>query len=159
MLFTSIWNLICSDQNVRSFNHGDVMGQSIYRREMQYAIIQTSSNADCPERLVISYPDEKCLRSLIAAPSIVGLGFPSREEAIANSDAEMRSIPISKQKSRSSASDLRARRDDQLKESGTLLSNGIAKRVTQYALSTLCLLFYSKNLLLATIRIALGASF
>jgi hypothetical protein len=43
-----------------------------------------SSNKDKPERLVIAYQDEDRLRDLIAAPSILGLDFPSREEAMGN---------------------------------------------------------------------------
>jgi hypothetical protein len=39
---------------------------------------------DKPERLVIAYQDEDRLRDLIAAPSIFGLDFASREEAMAN---------------------------------------------------------------------------
>lgn len=34
------------------------------------------------ERVVIAYPSEESLRNLIAAPSIVALGFASRDEAI-----------------------------------------------------------------------------
>jgi hypothetical protein len=51
---------------------------------MRYAVIQASSNKDRPERLVIAYQNEDCLRNLIAAPGFLGLGFASREEAIAN---------------------------------------------------------------------------
>jgi len=59
------------------------MGALVQCSTVRYAIIQASSNKDDPERLVIAYPDENCLRDLIAAPSIVGFGFASREEAMA----------------------------------------------------------------------------
>jgi hypothetical protein len=39
-----------------------------------------SSTKDHPERLVIAYADENCQRDVIAAPSIIGPGFESREE-------------------------------------------------------------------------------
>jgi hypothetical protein len=52
---------------------------------LQYAVISVRSGPCC-ERLVIAYPDEKSLRGLIAAPSIVRLGYRSREEAQANID-------------------------------------------------------------------------
>jgi hypothetical protein len=55
------------------------MGGLVHCSTVRYAIIQASSKKDDPERLVIAYPDEKCLRDLIAAPSIVGFGFKSRE--------------------------------------------------------------------------------
>jgi hypothetical protein len=51
------------------------------------AVIGASNNKDKPERLndwSIAYQDEDRLRDLIAAPSIFGLDFPSREEAMAN---------------------------------------------------------------------------
>jgi hypothetical protein len=59
------------------------MGALVRCSTVHYAIIQASSRKDHPEILVIAYPDENCLRNLIAAPSIVGLGFRSREEAMA----------------------------------------------------------------------------
>jgi hypothetical protein len=62
---------------------GEVMGGLVHCSTVRYAIIHASSKKDDPERLVIAYPDEKCLRDLIATPSIVGFGFTSREEAMA----------------------------------------------------------------------------
>src|ERR1700757_4869416 len=61
-----------------------VMGVHVHCSDVRYAIIQASNNKDRPERLVIAYQDEDCLRDLIAASSIFGLGFASRAEAIAN---------------------------------------------------------------------------
>lgn len=49
----------------------------------QYAVISVRSEPRC-DRLVIAYPDEKSLRDLLAAPSILGLGYRSREEAQAS---------------------------------------------------------------------------
>ena len=49
----------------------------------QYAVI-AFRNGPKRDWLVISYPTEKILRDLIAAPSIVTLGYSSREEALAN---------------------------------------------------------------------------
>jgi hypothetical protein len=48
---------------------------------IQYAIIRASSTHDSPELLVLAYADEKSLRSLIAEPSIIALGFASRSAA------------------------------------------------------------------------------
>jgi len=45
--------------------------------------------------LVIAYHDEQSLRDLIAAPSIIGPGFASREEAIANCERRMPEPPAS----------------------------------------------------------------
>ena len=51
----------------------------------QYAVISVRSEPD-RERLVIAYPDEEALRDVIAAPSIVALGYTSRAEALKNID-------------------------------------------------------------------------
>jgi hypothetical protein len=51
----------------------------------QYAVICVRSEPD-RERLVIAYPDEETLRDLIAAPSIVTLGYSSRADALKNID-------------------------------------------------------------------------
>jgi hypothetical protein len=51
----------------------------------QYAIISVQSEPD-RERLVIAYPDEETLRDVIAAPSIVALGYTSRADALKNID-------------------------------------------------------------------------
>ena len=51
----------------------------------QYAVISLGTEPSC-EQAVIAYPDEKSLRDLLAAPSILGLGYRSREEAKANLD-------------------------------------------------------------------------
>ena len=41
----------------------------------QYAVIGVRRNEVFPEHFVIAYRDEKSLRELIAAPSIIGIGF------------------------------------------------------------------------------------
>ena len=54
--------------------------------KVQYAVIQLSAT-DPPERLILPYRDEGTLLALIAEPSIVRLGFDSREEALGTEDA------------------------------------------------------------------------
>jgi hypothetical protein len=54
---------------------------------------------DKPERLVIAYHDENCLRDLTAALSIIGLGFASGEEAIASLEVQMSNVAPEFQKS------------------------------------------------------------
>ena len=56
--------------------------------KVQYAVIQLSAT-DPPERLILPYRDEGTLLALIAEPSIVRLGFDSREEALGNEDAAL----------------------------------------------------------------------
>ena len=50
---------------------------------VQYAVIAGLRSETGPERLVIAYPNQESLRDLIAAPSIIAIGFSSREEAVA----------------------------------------------------------------------------
>ena len=66
--------LLSESDKIRSVSSGS---------ELHYAVISVRSGSCC-ERLVIAYPDEKSLQDLIAAPSILGLGYRSREEAQAN---------------------------------------------------------------------------
>jgi hypothetical protein len=51
----------------------------------RYAVICVRSEPN-RERLVLAYPDEETLRDLIAAPSIVTLGYSSRADALKNID-------------------------------------------------------------------------
>jgi hypothetical protein len=74
---------------VEAKTDGDVMGVLAHCSNVRYAVIQASGKKDRPERLVIAYQDENCLRDLIAAPSIFGLGYESREEAMANLEGEV----------------------------------------------------------------------
>ena len=50
---------------------------------VKYAVIAGLRTETGPERLVIAYPNQESLRDLIAAPSIIAIGFSSREEAVA----------------------------------------------------------------------------
>ena len=50
---------------------------------VHYAVIAGLRTETGSERLVIAYSNEASLRDLIAAPSIIAIGFSSREEAVA----------------------------------------------------------------------------
>ena len=88
---------------VQAKTDGDVMEVHVHGSDVRYAVIEASSNEHRPERLVIAYQDEECLRDLIAAPSIFGLGFASRVEAIANLKSFASDAVPSKQQPRISA--------------------------------------------------------
>jgi hypothetical protein len=64
---------------------GDVVSNLILNSVLHYAVISVRSGPSCG-RLVIAYPDVKSLQALIAAPSTLGLGYRSPEEAQANID-------------------------------------------------------------------------
>jgi hypothetical protein len=62
-----------------------VVDKSVDTSTWRYAVIRVRSEP-ASERLVIAYPDENALRDLIAAPSIVAVGYTSRADAVENID-------------------------------------------------------------------------
>jgi len=58
------------------------MNLSVDTSTIYYAVISIRNDSH-RERLIIAYPNEKTLRQLIAAPSILALGYASRAEAVA----------------------------------------------------------------------------
>jgi len=128
--------------------------------QMCAKVIQASSKKDRPERLVIAYHDEQTLRDLIAAPSIIGLGFASREEAIANCERRMSTATPLKQKTRITAMFHATHEDGDFPTGhGLLKHRRIPQSILQSALAPVIALFYSKNIVSVMIRMALGASF
>jgi hypothetical protein len=136
------------------------MGVLVHCSGMCYAVIQASSKKDRPERLVIAYQDEDCLRDLIAAPSIIGLGFRSREEAIANLEGHMSDAAPSKQKPRMTAmfhaTDVKV---ELAGGHGPVKHRRIPQSILQFPLAAVIAFVCSKNIVSVMIRIALGASF
>jgi hypothetical protein len=126
---------------------------------VHYAIIQASSKKDHPERLVIAYADENCLRDLIAAPSILGAGFTSREEAMAQLVDSMPEPRALKQKRRPILMWFKVRLNGDSQGGSALRKNPrIVYHILQCTLSTITVLFYSKSLFSVMIRMALGFS-
>jgi hypothetical protein len=135
------------------------MGALVRCSTVRYAIIQASSKVDHPERLVIAYPDENCLRDLIAAPSIIGLGFGSREEAMTKLIGSMRDSRALEQKCLPIPSSYEAQQDgDAASGCGLVKSHKDTLHILQCALATITVLFYSKNLFSVILRAALGFS-
>jgi len=135
------------------------MGRFAHYATVRYAVIQASSKKDHPERLVIAYPDENWLRDLIAAPSIVGLGFTSREEAMAKLVGSMPDPRALKHESRPIPMSYKAQQGrDSATRRGLAKNHRIAYHILQCALSTITVLFYSKNLFSVMLRAALGFS-
>lgn len=136
------------------------MGVLVHCSSVFYAVIQASSEKDRPERLVIAYHDENCLRELIAAPSIMGLGFASREEASANLEGHLSNADPSKQTPRITAMFHATHKNVELTGGyGPVKHRRIQPSILQSALAAVIALFYSKNIVSVMIRMALGASF
>jgi len=145
---------------VEAKTDGDVMGVHVPCSGVRYAVIQTSSNKDRPERLVIAYQVEDYLRDLIAAPSIIGLGFASHEEAIANLEGHMSGAAPSKQKPRITAMFHATHAIVELAGGhGSVKHRKVPHSILQSALAAVIAFFYSKNIVSVMIRMALGASF
>ena len=134
------------------------MGAFVRCSTVHYAIIQASSKKDHPEGLVIAYPDENCLRDLIAAPSIVGLGFTSREEAMAKLVGSMPAPSALKQRQRPAMPYNVQENSDCEGGFGPTKNHRIVYRILQCTLSAVTVLFYSKNLFSVMLRMALGFS-
>src|SRR5215475_8692827 len=73
------------------------MSQLIDCLGMQYAVIEALRTETAPERFVIAYREEESLRDLIAARSIIAVGFVSREEAEATIEARVSAAAASMQ--------------------------------------------------------------
>jgi len=132
----------------------------IHCSKVHYAIIQASSVKDHPERLVIAYPDENCLRDLIAGPSIIRLGFTSRGDALANLQPGGLHAAVWKLKRRPTGTVRPGHENRDLGDrGGPEKSRKILFGILQCALSTAIVFVYSKNLISAMIRQALGVSF
>jgi hypothetical protein len=134
------------------------MGAVVHCSTVRYAVIQASSNNERPERLVIAYQDENCLRDLIASPSIIGLGFASREEAMANLEGHISDAAFSNQKPRITAMFHANDKGDLMRRHGFMKYHKIPHRILQTAVAAVIFLFYSKNLVCVMFRMALGAS-
>ena len=105
-----------------------VMGQS---QRDRYAVIEVRWNEVFRERFVIAYRDEESLRELIAAPSIVGIGFSSREAAAAVVPRNSSRVGLRK-------------------------TRGIARTALRHAVAAGVLMFYSRSVLGAAIRALVG---
>jgi hypothetical protein len=135
------------------------MGAVVHCSTVSYAVIQASSKKDQPERLVIAYQDENSLRALIASPSLIGLGFASREEAMANPEGDLSDAAPSKQMPRITAVFHANDRSDLIRGHGFMKYRNIPHRILQTAVAAVIVFFYSKNLVCVMFRMALGASF
>ena len=133
---------------------------------VQYAVIAGLRTETGPERLVISYPNEESLRDLIAAPSIVALGFSSREEAAASNSPSAPTAAAYQRMPEATASLGTETRLQGLRwaeergETGSTLRRLARFLVTSYSdvVSSAMVIFSSRNAVSAVVRMALGSS-
>lgn len=124
----------------------------------QYAVI--SVRTDCRERLVVEYPDEKSLRDLLAAPSILALDYSSREEAEANIDCCTSRTHASRRKLKTMGAGT-AIQSLQGRAISRWLSGGrsdctrvwiILRELLQHSIAAAIVVFYSKSVLAGAVR-------
>lgn len=139
------------------------MNAFLQSRKVRYAVIQLSTAPDPPERIVLAYNDEATLRALIAEPSIVGLGFGCREEAARTEHLPLENAvppaPANKSESTPVGQDERHTHGSQAAGWLSFLSlRRTASGIVQFAFAAAICIFYSKNIVSATVRSVLAVS-
>jgi hypothetical protein len=132
---------------------------------VQYAVIAGLHTETGRERLVIAYPNEKSLRDLIAAPSIIAVGFSSREEAVAGGRASAptttsqrgQALIVGGKPERYQHRRNWAERRGQTSSTLRRLSRFIVASYSDFATAAIAI-FFSRNTVSSVIRIALGSS-
>jgi hypothetical protein len=133
---------------------------------LKYAVIAGLRTETGAERLVIAYPSEESLRDLISAPSILAVGFSSREEAVASSRASVSTAVAYRRMSKAMAT-REIERDqqgldcaDQRGQTGSTLRKLARFLVKSYSdiATSATVIFSSTNAVSAVIRMALGSS-
>jgi hypothetical protein len=143
-----------------------VVNEVVDSSGVQYAVIAGLRTETGPERLVIAYPNEESLRDLIAAPSIIAVGFPSREEALAGGRAAVPTVNSYQRVPETIAGGGTERYRQGLNwaehrgEIGSILLRLARFLVASYneVAATATVIFSSRTAVSAVIRMALGSS-
>jgi hypothetical protein len=125
----------------------------------QYAVISVRSDP-ARDRLVIAYPSEETLRNLIAAPSIVALGYTSRADALQNLDRCVTTKPSLKQPLTTTSlhpnmnllTECRAALRWLAGGFGLSGSSKLMRTLLHNGLAAALVFFYSRNVLSSTVR-------
>ena len=138
---------------------GDVVDELVDTSTWRYAVITLRSKPD-RERFVIAYPDEETLLDLIAAPSIVALGYTSRANALKNIDRCVTTTASLKRRlnavmlypSITFLTECRAALRRLASGFGLSGTSKIMRNLLHNGLAGALILFYSKNILSSTVR-------
>jgi hypothetical protein len=142
------------------------MNEMVISSSVRYAVIAGLRTETGPEHLVIAYANEKSLRDLLAARSIIAVGFPSREKAVAGRNCSMRPAAASYEQMREtiavwSEKCLQVFKwVDRRAEIGSALRRVAGFLVSSYSdvSTTALVIFSSANAVSSLIRMALGSS-
>jgi len=120
----------------------------------QYAVISVRSEP-ARERLVIAYPDEETLRHLIAAASIVTLGYSSRADALKNIDRCI-TPTVSLKRLKVAVLDTNATLWTAVRRLaggfGLSATSKVMRNLLHNGLAAALIFFYSRNVLSSTVR-------
>ena len=131
--------------------------------DIHYAIIRASGTHGSPELLVLAYTDEKSLHSLIAEASIIALGFASRSAADA-AGSLLQTVAFQRMHAMSAIRKANQRLAIAFHFGRSRLTHALTLwkgysdlyRAVQFIFATAVLVLYSRNVVSATIRTALG---
>jgi hypothetical protein len=141
-----------------------VVNAAVDFTNVRYAVIEGLRTETGHEHLVIAYPNEKSLRDLFAAPSIVAFGFATRAEALVAGSA---SFPTADQRTTETTAAAETDRSQQtLNCAEPRAETGSVLRILGRFLLTSCsavvisaiVVLSSGNRFSAAIRMALGSS-
>jgi len=142
------------------------VSEMVISSSVRYAVIAGLRTETGLERLVIAYPNEKSLRDLIAARSILAVGFSSREEAAAGRNAFLRPAAAWYEQMRETISVWNEKclqvfkSADRRAQIGSALRRAAGFFVSFYSdvSTTALVIFSSANAVSSLIRMALGSS-
>jgi hypothetical protein len=125
----------------------------------RFAVISVRSEP-ARERLVIAYPDEETLRDLIAAPSIVALGYASRSDALKNIDRCVTTTASVKRLLKAAVLDKNMTFFTECRVALRRLAGGfglsgvskVMRNLLHNGLAAALIFFYSRNVLSSTVR-------
>jgi hypothetical protein len=139
------------------------MSSLLQSSNVRYAVIQLSSAKGSPERLVLAYPNEETLRGLIADTSIVGLSFSSRDKAACAAGAAVSKGVTPCQADGVAGPHAEERLVRRLREQPAHRMKfspirRLARTIVQLGIAAAIFIFYSKNIVSATVRAVLAGS-
>jgi hypothetical protein len=140
------------------------MNRLVGSPSLKYAVIEALRTEDRSECVVLAYPDEGLLRDLIAANSIVALGFSSRDKAVANIQRRYSLSADSKNMVKAAVARGTEKCQRELNSARRRFSHWfcfaefrrIAGRALQHTAIATILVFHSGNMLSAMIRTFFG---
>jgi hypothetical protein len=141
------------------------MNESVDCSSVHYAVIEAIRIQGPPEPIVIGYRDEETLRDLIAAPSIIGVGFASRQQAVASTEVASLAALASTRSARRTVVQAAEKPEYRFhfaewrfRDAFVLWqARKIGRRILHEAAAAAIRMFYSRNDISVAIRFALGS--